>query len=167
MPVRFSDDDLRDAMNHLARAFAKASDGKVLKREVSKKLRGILKPLVDERRARVLGLPGKPHSGEGMRQAIARQVRGATRWKGKNTGVSIIQRGRGMPRGFRFAGRAFNRETGWNPTTLGGEAVHQQVRPADWFDGAVTHDKPVVRASIVMALEGVADKLGDDIRRTR
>lgn len=165
--ILLDNDDLRDAMNHLARAFAKTSDGKRMKREVSKRLRGILQPLVMERRAAVLRLPSKGHAGPSMRQAIARQTRAATRWRGKNTGVSIVQRARSMPRSFNMAGRAFNRPEGWSPQNLGGIQVHQEVSPAEWFDSQNRKDRPGVRREVVKAIAEVADKMADDIRRIR
>jgi len=165
--IRIDESDLKDAMRHLGRAMAKAEHGKTIKRETAKKLRRILKPLVDERRARVRALPSKGHAGEGMRAAIARKTNANTRWSGRDPGVSIRVRGRGMPRGFRFAGRAFNREGGWNPTTLGGIVEHQEMQPAQWFDGANTKDRPMVRKEVIAALSDAADKIAADIRRIR
>jgi hypothetical protein len=167
MAAQIDYDDMRKAMNHLARVFAKAENGKQLKRELSKRLREILKPLVDQRRAAVLALPSKGHAGPSMRQAIARQTRAATRWRGKNTGVSVIQRARSMPRSFNMAGRAFNREMGWTPTTLGGIKEHQQMRPANWFDGKVKEDRPLARRQIEKAIGDASDKMADEIRRYR
>lgn len=165
--MRIDDDDMRRAMNHLARVFAKAEDGKLMKRELAKRLRQIVRPLVQERKAAVLALPSKGHAGQSMRQAIARQTRAATRWRGRNTGISIIQRARGMPRNFNMAGRAFNREMGWTPTTLGGIKEHQQMRPALWFDSKSKTDRPVIRRQIEKAIGDASDKMADDIRRFR
>lgn len=165
--IRIDDTDLKAAMNHLARAFAKASDGKVMKRALSKQLRGLMKPLLDSRKAAVLRLPSKGHAGPSMRQAIAKQTRAATRFSGKNTGISIIQRGRSMPRDFNMAGRAFNREEGWYPQNLGGVQEHQQIRPAQWFDDQIKSDRALVRREIIKAIGEASDKMADDIRRIR
>ncbi len=98
-----------------------------------------------------------------MRQAIARQTRAATRWGGKTIGVSVIQRGRAMPRDFRFAGRAFNRKGGWNPTSLGGETVHQQVRPAQWFDSETAGVRREAAHKVHVALDKAADKIAGSV----
>lgn len=161
------DSDLRQAMLHLARAMRQPGVDKRIKRTVSAKLRKIAKPMAEERKRRVLALPSKGHSGVSMRHAVARQTRVATRWSGKDAGISVVQRARGMPRDFAYAGRAFNRESGWNPTTLGGEVEHQQMRPASWFDGAAEMDRPVVRREIIGALDEVAGTMAEDIRRIR
>jgi hypothetical protein len=124
--------------------------------------------MVLKRRAAVRALPSKGHSGQNMRQAIARSIRAATRWSGKSGGVSVIQRGRGMPRDFRYAGRAFNREEGWNPTNLAGEVETQKVRPAEWFDSAAdVAEAKLARRQIIEALDDVAGTLADEIRRIR
>lgn len=163
--IRIDDSDLRRAMNHLARAMSAEGVNKKIKRQVGANLRKLMKPMVAERQRRVLALPSK--SNTGMRAAIARQTRAAVRWKGRNTGISIIQRARGMPRDFQYAGRMFNREEGWNPTNLGGETEHQQMSPASWFDGAADDDAPRVRREIIGALDEVAGSLADEIRRIR
>jgi hypothetical protein len=167
MVVRIDDSDLKAAMNHLALAFKKSSDGKRLKRELSKQLRKLMKPLVAERKAAVLRLPSKGHAGPSMRQAIAKQTRAAIRYSGRSTGVSVIQRGRSMPRDFNMAGRAFNREVGWNPTNLAGVQTHQEMRPTQWFDDQVKADRSRVRRDIIQAIGDMSDKMADDIRRIR
>src|SRR4051812_26258771 len=110
--------DLAEVMRTMRRALKQAEDGKVLQRELAKRLRKFMQPLVAAQRTRVLRLPSKGHPGESMRQAVARQTRAATRWSGKNAGIQIIQRARSMPRDFNMAGRMFNRDGGWEPQNL-------------------------------------------------
>lgn len=166
--IRIDDSDLRRAMQHLARAMSAEGVSKSIKRNTSKRLRTIMKPMVEKRKTAVLRLPSSGHSGASMRQAIAKQTRAATRWKGKSGGVSIIQRARGMPRGFNMAGRAFNRPQGWNPQSLGGETVHQQMTPVLWFDAESDNsERRQVRQHIVEALNETAGTLADEIRRIR
>jgi len=154
------DSDIKEKMAHLKRAMAEGANGKAMKRELSKRLRNLLNPLVMEQRRKVLALPSSGKSRVSMRQAIARQTRAATRWSGQNMGVSVIQRARGMPRGFNMAGRMFNRAEGWNPTTLGGETRHQQVRPAQWFDQPTHGKKAEAARQVHAALEATAVKIG-------
>lgn len=156
--------DIKEKMWALKKAMAEASTGKAMKRELSKRLRGLVNPLVQEQRARVLRLPSKGGHTPSMRQAIARQTKAATRWSGENTGVSVIQRARAMPRGFNMAGRMFNREEGWNPQTLGGETLHQQMRPAQWFDGATTGKRAEIARQVHAAVSEAADKIAASAR---
>jgi hypothetical protein len=159
-PMIEMETDIKEKMLKLKKAMSEAADGKVIKREIAKELRGLMNPLVAEQRARVLRLPSKGGShGQSMRQAIARQTKAATKWGGNNVGVQVIQRARGMPRNFQFAGRAFNRSSGWHPTSLGGETVHQQIRPAEWFDGATTGKRGEIGQKVHHALDVAADKI--------
>jgi hypothetical protein len=153
------DSDIKERMAGLKRAMAEGAGGKTLKRELSKRLRDLMNPLVQQQKSRVLRLPSKGHQGPSMRQAIARQTKAATRGSGQNMGVQIIQRARAMPRGFDYAGRAFNRADGWNPTTLGGETVHQEIRPAGWFDDVTDGQRPKVGREVLAALDATAAKI--------
>lgn len=157
------DSDIKEKMAHLKKAMAEAADGKVLKKELAKELRGIMNPLVAEQRRKVLSLPSKGGHSQSMRQAVARQTKAATRWSGRNMGVQIIQRARSMPRNFNMAGRMFNRADGWNPTTLGGETVHQQMRPAGWFDDVTAGQRPEVGRKVHQALERTAAKIASSV----
>lgn len=160
------DRDIRRAMQHLSRAMQSDKAGKQIKRDVGKRLRAMMQPMVNKRKAAVLRLPSHGHTGAGMRQAVARQIKATTRWSGKSGGVSIVQRARSMPRNFNMAGRAFNRAEGWNPRSLGGEVVHQQMRPVEWFDSqADGGDTRRARHEIVAALEDTAGRLASEIRR--
>lgn len=166
--LQIDDSDLRRAMHHLARAMRAEKVSRHIKRDVSKKLRMLMRPMVEKRRAAVLRLPSSGHSGQGMRQAIAQKVVAATRWSGKSGGVSIIQRARGMPRNFQMAGRAFNRAEGWYPQDLNGVEMYQQVTPVEWFDSqADSGEAREVRHQVIQALDEVAGTLADDIRRIR
>lgn len=158
------DSDIKEKMQGLKRAMAAGADGKILKRELSKELRGLLNGLVTKQRSKILSLPSKGHTGPSVRQAVARQLKAATRWSGQNTGISVIQRARGMPRDFRMAGRMFNREEGWNPTSLGGEQRHQEVSPAQWFDGPTEGVRPEVTRELHRALDRTAAKIAQKAR---
>lgn len=153
--------DAKEKMLKLKKAMSEAADGKVIKRQIAKELRSLMNPLVAEQRSRVLRLPSKGGHGQSMRQAIARQTKAATRWGGENVGVSVIQRARGMPRGFEYAGRAFNRASGWHPQSLGGETIHQQIRPAQWFDGATTGKRGEIGQKVHHALDAAAAKIAE------
>jgi len=153
--------DIKQKMAGLQRAMREASDGKILKRELAKELRGLMNPLVSQMRRRVMALPSKGHDGPSMRAAIARQVKAATRFSGKSAGVSIVQKSRSMPRDFRMAGRAFNREQGWHPTGLGGITHVQQIRPAQWFDSQTIGVRPEAQRKVLKALERSAAILAE------
>lgn len=154
-------------MNHLGQAFRADKTTKLIKRETARKLRQALGPMVADRKSRVLALPSKggPRQGGSMRSAIAKKVAGSTRWSGRDTGVSIVQRARGMPRNFQYSGRMFNRTEGWQTQNLGGEVETQVMRPDKWFDDAAIEDTPMIREQISEALDAAAATMAIDIRR--
>lgn len=165
MVAELDDKDIRRVMHAMGRVMNGDAVGKKIKRETSKRLREIMGPMVEKRKSAAMRLSSKGHAGASMRAAVARQTKGQARWSGQSGGVSITQRARGMPRDFRMAGRMFNRAEGWNPTTLGGEKVHQEIRPVEWFDSQVTSgDTKRARQEIVQALEATAARLSSEIR---
>lgn len=157
------ENDLGKVMRTMGRAFRQADDGKLLKRELSQRIRKLGQPLAEQQRARVRSLPSRGHQGQSMRQAIARQTKVSTRWGGRNAGVSIIQRARSMPRGFNMAGRMFNRGE-WHPTTLAGEMVTQHATPASWFDQPVLDARPLIGHEVRQAIEDTAAKIARSAR---
>lgn len=163
--IQMDASDFSTVIRSINRTLKTTEEGKLVKRKASARLRKIVQPLVAAQRARVLALPSKGHPGQSMRQAIAKRTRAAVRWSGQDPGVSIVQRGSGMPRDFRLAGRVFNRQAGWNPQNLGGIKHHQQIRPANWFDSPTQGKRPEVQHELMLALEEVAATMAQIARR--
>lgn len=163
--IEFEVDRQRNGLTALSRALAAEADGKALKRDLAKNLRTIMQPLRAQVIRRLMSTGGSSHAGQSMRDAIARQTRAGVRFSGRNTGVNLVQRARGMPRGFNMAGRAMNRTEGWNPTTLGGTTVHQHARPAEWFDEPTHASVDEARRATQDAMEDMARRLAERARR--
>lgn len=163
--IGFDVDKQRDGLRALSRALAAESDGKALKRDLGKRLRAIMQPLREQVVRRLLSTGGASHPGERMRDAVARQTRAGVRFSGRNTGVNLVQRTRGMPRGFNMAGRAMNREEGWNPTSLGGTTVHQHATPVEWFDKPTQGSTDGAREAVQAAMEDMAQRIAARAKR--
>lgn len=164
--IELSVDQQRNGLKLLAKAMAEESDGKALKQDLAKRLRTIMNPLRLQVIARLMSTGGgKPHPGESLRQAVAKQTRAGVRFSGRNVGVNIVQRARGMPRNFPYAGNAMNSVDGWNPTTLGGIQVHQQVRPVEWFDQPARGSEDEARRKVQAAMEDMATRLANRTRK--
>lgn len=157
--IKLSIEEQRSGLQAIGRALARESDGKALKRDLAKNLRKVMEPIKAQVVGRLLSVSSSGHPGESMRQAIAKQTRAGVRFSGRNTGVNLIQRGKGMPRGFRYAGRAFNRPDGWTPTALGGVQVHQQATPTEWFDQPTKQSTEKARQAVTDAMEDMARRL--------
>lgn len=154
----------RNNLQGLARALAAETDGKALKRDLAKQLRQVIQPLRAQVLRRLMSIGGSAHSGTGLREAVGRQTRAGVRFSGRNTGVNLVQKARGMPRGFNMAGRALNREEGWNPTSLGGTQVHQQATPVEWFDEPTQQSTREARRAVAQALEDMAERIANRAR---
>lgn len=132
--IELSVDEQSNGLRALARAVAAESDGKQLKKELAAELRRVVEPIRSRQVARIMSIPSKGHPGRGLRESVAHQTKAGVRFGGRNVGINIMQRARGMPRNFQFAGRALNRAAGWSPKSLGGVIFHQHARPTEWFD---------------------------------
>jgi len=159
--IEFDVDKARNGLTALSRALAQESDGKALKRDLGKKLRALMDPLRAQVVRRLMQTGGSGHPGAGLREAIARQTRAGVRFSGRNTGVNLVQRARGMPRDFQYAGRAFNRVEGWNPKSLGGATMHQQAQPVEWFDEPTSKSTEEARQAAMEAMEDMARRLAE------
>lgn len=155
----------QQALKDLGRAVAAEADGKTLKRELAKRLRGIMDPLKSEVVRRLMATGGGGHPGQSMRQAVAKQVRAGVRFSGRNTGVNLVQRARGMPREFPYAGRAMNRDEGWKPRTLGGATAQQYATPAGWFDEPTKDTRADAQRQVKAAMDDMARRLAARAQR--
>jgi hypothetical protein len=160
----FKVEEERHFLQALGRALAAESDGKALKRDLAKQLRQVIQPLRAQVLRRLMSIGGSTHSGSGLRESVGRQTRAGVRFSGKNTGVNLVQRSRGMPRNFPMAGRALNREEGWTPTSLGGTKVHQQATPVEWFDEPAQQSTDEARRAVKQALEDMAQRIANRAR---
>lgn len=163
--IELSIDQQRQGLTALSKAIAEESDGKALKRDFAKRLREVIQPIRAQVIRRLMQTGGSSHPGPGMREAIARQVRAGVRFSGRDTGVNLVQRARGMPRGFNMAGRAFNRAEGWTPTALGGVQVHQLATPTEWFDQPTKDSVDEARRAAAEVMEDMARRLAERARR--
>lgn len=142
------------------RALRAESDGKYLKRDLSREIRAAVRPATDSAKAAVKAIPshGGPRDGAALRQAVAQQVRPQIRYSGKSAGVSVRVGKRNMPRGFKNAPRRLNRGQWRHPVYLTGRWVTQTIRPG-WFDETMRRGKPQYRRGVERAVSQMANRL--------
>lgn len=157
----FEVDKQRNGLTALSRALAAESDGKALKRDLAKRLRAVMQPVREQVVRRLMSTGGASHEGQSLRQAVAKQTRAGVRFSGRNTGVNLVQRTRGMPRGFNMAGRAMNRAEGWQAHAT----ARQHARPAEWFDQPAKASTDEARRATMEAMEDMARRLAERARR--
>jgi hypothetical protein len=159
--IEFEVEQTRNGLTALSRAVAAESDGKALKRDLGKRLRAVMEPVRQQVIRRLQSTGGSAHEGPRLRDAVARQTRAGVRFSGRNTGVNLVQRTRGMPRGFNMAGRAMNRAEGWQAHAT----ARQHARPAEWFDEPAKASVDEARRAALAAMEDMARRLAERAKR--
>lgn len=151
-----------DALAALGRAMKAEADGKALRKDLTKELKGIISPIVSEARGAATGMPsaGLEHDGEPLRSAIARRIVGEVRYSGRATGVRIKAKRKGMPRGFEHAPKRTNARGGWRRPVYGNKEVWvTQVGVPDWFDDVMRDQRPDAQAKCLAAMEDTARRI--------
>ena len=140
----------------LGKAMRAEADGKELRKDLVKRLKLIIAPIVSEARSAATGMPsaGLEHDGEPLRSAIARRIVGEVRFSGRATGIRIRAKRKGMPRGFEHAPKRTNAKGGWRRPVYGNREVWvTQVGVPDWFDDVMGDQRPDARRQCLAAME--------------
>lgn len=180
MPVELTVE--QKALQALAQALSRESDGKKFRRELSKNLRVAVEPLRKEAQGNVRSLRATASvksnktrdtrgrfvklsdSSQSLRQAVADAVKAEGRLAGNSTGARIRVTSKGMPRGFTKAGKYLNRKGGWrHPMFNTGRWVHQVASPVGWFDRA-TQNPGVVSEAKDAVMEAMNDMAARIVR---
>ena len=151
-----------ESLRRLIAALLAESDGKALKRDLVRELRGVATPARDAARTAVLASPvhGRQRREPGMRATVAARTVVAVRTTGKRPGVSVRVGRTGMPRGFKVAGRAMNRGAWRHPFFGNTERWYDQESPAKgWFDDTLPRFKEPAKAGAKRALDEVAKRI--------
>ena len=127
----------------LNKAFKGVADGKVLRKELTSGLRGVLRPIVPEVRAGFKGSPSMGHGGMSkaqqsrpdLRALLAKSTRVEVKLTGRAAGARIRVDGRRMPSGLRGLPKAWEGEAGarWRHPTWGNRQNWVQQRPRPLF----------------------------------
>jgi len=154
----------------VSRALRQAADGKELRRQLTKQLRGELRPLVADvkaawRAAPSRGRRGRP--GPPLRSLLARATRGEVRLTGREAGVRVRTDGRRMPSGMRALpglaeglGHKVDRRPGrWRHPVYGNRDVWVSQRPFPRFYAAVRPDEAAARRGVERAVEAVFSQI--------
>lgn len=163
MPVDLSSTD-QQALAALGRAVRAEADGKAMRRDLLKGLRGTADPIKAQARSNVMGISsgrGGMSTGAPLRSAVAQQIKIDTRLSGRSTGVRVrVPRRRGMPRDFANAPKALNSKKGWRRQVFGsGTWVQQIAVPAEWFDRATREHHQQLKEDVLSAMEAMARRI--------
>lgn len=147
----------------LARAVAKLrheADGKQLRRDTLKELRGAARPAQFEVRNVARGLDAKGPVDGGFRKDMAAAVGTKVRLTGDQAGVSIrLARGRLKDRA--GIARYSNRPGWWRHPVMGDRDTWVRQNPGwtGWFDRTLSKRRPEVRRAVKKVLDDLEHRL--------
>jgi hypothetical protein len=160
MPVEFSVHEER--LRSLGRALRAEEDGKELRKELVKNLRGALKPAADEAKSAIRSMPasGARHAGMSLRREVAKKVSIEVRLSGRTVGARVKARKTPALRSFTNAPKYLNRKRGWRHPWFGErELWYDQMGRPDWFDGPMRAGRSRYRKAVIDAMEATARKI--------
>lgn len=164
MPVEFSTE--QEALRSLNRSLKNEADGKVLRRDLSKNMRGAVEPVVSEIKAGVMavGHGGMATQGEPLRPAVAKKIKAEARLTGKQTGARIRAR-KVKVRGFENAPKRLNQTKGWRHPVFGGGAWVTQMGNPNYWDDPIDDKKDEYREAVIEAMDDMAGRIVSNVRR--
>lgn len=148
-------------VRRLVRALNAESDGKELKRDLTRKLRVAAEPALVQAKGAIIGMGsmglGKAPS---LRLKIADGVKAHVRLSGR-PGLTIAAHMRGMPRKFRKAPKLTNSSRGWRHMVFGNREVWvRQFGEPQWFHDSMRAHRREVIVAAADALDEVANRIG-------
>ena len=149
-------------LRKLVRALNREADGKELRRDLVEGLKTAVEPFAQLARSSILSMSssGRYQVEPGLRESIASQIAVEAKTGGRNAGVSVIARKRGMPRGFRNAPKLTNRRT-WRHRVFGMDVwVNQRGKPG-WFDDTLKRADPAAERAAKQAMDNVAKRIDE------
>lgn len=146
------------AMQAVYSALKLESDGKDLRRDLTRELKAAIVPAQIQAKSAIMAMPSSDVRYGDMRQSISQHVKVSVRTTGRNTGVAVVANKGGYPRGFNNAAAQFNR-AGWRHPVFGNSANWQsQVGDPGWFDQIIKNKEEYV-AAVQEALVQMANRI--------
>lgn len=158
-PVELSID--QQALQALAKALSAEADGKKLRRDLAKELRGALQPVLGEIRSGLmsLGHGGLPTDGEPLRSAAGKRIVAEARLTGRSTGARVRAKRTEATRNFRHAPKRLNSDKGWRRRVFGSDHWVVQVGKPGFFDDPIKDRKAELRAAVLKAMNDAAGRI--------
>lgn len=156
----------------VARVLKSEADGKKLRRDLMRELKATAAAPIAQAKAGILATPSRGlsnssselslsrglSSGASLRSTVAQSIKPVSRLSGTRTGVSIRQPKTPQLRGFKTAGRRFNRESFRRPV-FGTARYVVQIGNPEWFDRPMQDAKPDFKADVLRVVQELSDTL--------
>jgi hypothetical protein len=154
----------QDALRAVARVLKDEADGKELRKELTRTLRATANRPIEQAKSSILAGPSKGLTqGQSLRSTVASSIKPVVRLSGNQTGVSIRQTRTPGLRGFRLAGRKFNRPQFRHPVYGGSAWVVQQGNP-EWFDKPMQAARPEAKKDVMRAVQNLSIVIEQRVR---
>ncbi|MFD5425208.1 hypothetical protein [Streptomyces sp. NPDC127084] len=150
-----------EGLDALVRALRAEEDGKELRKDLAKNLRGALRPGAARAKSAIMAMPSAgTGSGPGLRAGIAKKIRPEVKLGGRWSGARIKAFKTPGLRGFANAPKRTNRrEGGWRTLTYGKEPWRTQTGKRGWFDESFINDADQYREAVHEAMEAMARRI--------
>lgn len=161
--VRITSDDIRT----VARALRDESDGRELRKDLAKNMRGAIEPAALHARAAILGMPssGTSQQRPGLRQAIAKRIRPEVKLGGRWTGARVKAKKIPRVRGFANAPKRTQQAQGWRTRTYGTDNWRVQHGKTNWFDDSFVGRANEYRRAVLEAMDDMAQRIARRLPR--
>lgn len=149
------------ALKALGAALGAEADGKKLRRDLAKEMRGALQPAAAAAKSSIMSMAssGLYSTGTPLRATIARGVKAEARLTGRSTGARVKATKKGMPREFANAPKRTNSAKGWRRRVFRSDTWVTQMGRPDWFDQPMEQSAPEARAAVVRAMGAAARRI--------
>lgn len=134
---------------------------KVLYAQLRKAMRAIGKPLVDDVRSQIDGIPSGGGAGTGVRAALKAGTRVSISTSAKSAGLSLVTSPTRLPQAKRALAKAMNTPAFRHHVFGGSEWVSQAGNP--YFGRVVGQHVPDMHRKIRAALDATADEIAGRI----
>lgn len=163
MPVQLTVQQER--VQEVTKALRGEEDGKQLRRDLAKNMRGALEPAVTDARNAVMTIASARSGAPPLRAGIAQRIRAEARLSGRATGARVRARRTPNLRGFTHAPKRTQSRKGWRRLVFGREGSFvTQVGKPRWFDDTVRRRAGEYRAAVKAAVDAMAKRIADRSR---
>jgi hypothetical protein len=153
-----------EGIQALGRALSAETDGKALRKELAKNMRGALAPAAELAKSGIMAMSSVgPGTAPALRPAIAKKIRPEVKLGGRWTGARVKAKKTPAIRNFPNAPKRTQKIGGWRTKDWNGN-WRVQVGKFDWFDRAMAGRNEVYRQAVHEAMEAMARRIADRAR---
>lgn len=146
-------------LGKFAAALKAEQDGKQLRRELAKNMRGALAPAAEIAKGSIMSMASAgPGTSPALRSEIAKKIRPEVRLSGRSTGARVKAR-KIRARDFANAPKRTQSAKGWRRMAYGRDRWVVQYGKVEWFDRAMAGKRDKYRAAVIDAMQAMADRI--------